>query len=432
MRARLVGVALAATSMVAISFLVPLGILVRDLAADRELSAAERDAEALARLLAVVGLDAVDELVGPVITETGQFGDRDATIVSSDGSVTGDELDEGEDVAAASQGATFRQQVSGGEAIYVPVVGAEGETAVVRVVARAEAMRSGVARVWVTLGLLGAVLVAVAVAVADRLGRSMIRPVDQLAAAADALGAGHLETRVDIDEPAELKKVGDAFNRLVSRVSGLLQQEREMAADMSHRLRTPLTAARLNVDAIPDEGHRDRISRQIDEIERVVDHIIQETRRSDRQAYGVKSDVRAVVANRIAFWEVLAVDERRQIEKQIDVESVLAEIPEDDLVAALDALIGNVFAHTEAGVGLRITVSTPEAGFVDVAVEDAGAGLPEDPRLFERGESGKGSTGLGLDIARRTARSTGGDLTIGRSGIGGAKLVMHLRAGSDV
>jgi len=431
-RARLVGVALAATSMVAISFLVPLGILVRDLAADRELSAAERDAEALARLLAVVGLDAVDELVGPVITETGQFGDRDATIVSSDGSVTGDELDDGENVAAATQGATFRQEVSGGEAIYVPVVGAGGETAVVRVVARAEAMTSGVARVWVTLGLLGAVLVAVAVAVADRLGRSMIRPVDQLAAAADALGAGHLETRVDIDEPAELKKVGDAFNRLVSRVSGLLQQEREMAADMSHRLRTPLTAARLNVDAIPDEGHRDRISRQIDEIERVVDHIIQETRRSDRQAYGVKSDVPAVVANRIAFWEVLAVDERRQIEKQIDVESVLAEIPEDDLVAALDALIGNVFAHTEAGVGLRITVSTPEAGFVDVAVEDAGAGLPEDPRLFERGESGKGSTGLGLDIARRTARSTGGDLTIGRSGIGGAKLVMHLRAGSDV
>ncbi len=63
MRARLVAVAFAVTAMVALAFVGPLMILVRDLAADRELSAAERDAGAVARLVAVIGSESIDQLV---------------------------------------------------------------------------------------------------------------------------------------------------------------------------------------------------------------------------------------------------------------------------------------------------------------------------------------------------------------------------------
>lgn len=110
-------------------------------------------------------------------------------------------------------------------------------------------MRAGVARVWWTLAALAAVLVVLAVVVADRLGRSMVRPVDDLAATADRMGSGDLDARVHIAGPPEIRRVGTAFNRLAAQIGTLLQLERETAADLSHRLRTPLTGARLNADA---------------------------------------------------------------------------------------------------------------------------------------------------------------------------------------
>ena len=73
----------------------------------------------------------------------------------------------------------------------------------------------------------------------------------------------------------------------------------------------------------------------------------------------------------------------------------------DELEAALDALLGNVFAHTPEGTAFRVEVRTLSDGGISLAVEDAGPGL--SPDFVERGVSGAGGTGLGLDIARRTA-----------------------------
>jgi hypothetical protein len=52
--------------------------------------------------------------------------------------------------------------------------------------------------------------------------------------------------------------------------------------------------------------------------------------------------------------------------------------PEADLAAALDALIGNVFAHTQPGTGLAVSVHRSNGPYVDVVVEDAGDGFPDD------------------------------------------------------
>ena len=104
MRARLVAVAVAVTAMVALAFVVPLMILVRDLAADRELSAAERDAGAVARLVAVIGSESVDQLVGPVLTTDGEYNDRPLTVVVVGGDTVGAPLDPGENIAPAVAG----------------------------------------------------------------------------------------------------------------------------------------------------------------------------------------------------------------------------------------------------------------------------------------------------------------------------------------
>jgi signal transduction histidine kinase len=86
----------------------------------------------------------------------------------------------------------------------------------------------------------------------------------------------------------------------------------------------------------------------------------------------------------------------------------------------VDALLGNVLAHTPEGVGFRVRVRSRD-GNVSLLVEDSGSGFT-DVRSVRRGQSSTGSTGLGLDIVRRTAEATGGTLTIGEGSDGGGRV----------
>jgi len=423
MRRSLIVVAVAVTSMVAIAFLVPLAILTRDLAADRELASAERDAESVARLIVVVaessGSIDIDQVL-PSVSAT----DRPLTVVAPDGTVVGPPLDQGEDISPAEEGASFRQPVEGGEAVYVPVVTSDG-TFVVRSVATDEAMTEGVVRTWIILVVVGVVLVMIAVLVADRLGRSVVTPVEELSEAAERLGAGDLDARVEPSGPDEIEAVGRAFNRLAIQVEELLRSEREEVADLAHRLRTPLTGARLTAESLPTDERREVILGQLDELHRVVDHVIAEARRVDRASMMTRSDLAQITGYRITYWEPLASDEERDVTVDIAVRPAPVGVARNDLTAAVDALIGNVFAHTERGVGLTVAVRESPGGGVEFVVEDRGDGFPSDIDVTARGESGARSSGLGLDIARRTVESAGGSMVVGTSPSGGASVVLR-------
>ena len=89
-------------------------------------------------------------------------------------------------------------------------------------------------------------------------------------------------------------------------------------------------------------------------------------------------------------------------------------------------LLDNVFTHTADDVAVRVTLTAEDDGVL-LVVEDAGAGLPDDLDATARGTSGAGSTGLGLSIAARTARESGGWLATGASDMGGARVAVTLR-----
>ena len=77
-------------------------------------------------------------------------------------------------------------------------------------------------------------------------------------------------------------------------------------------------------------------------------------------------------------------------------------VPAAELAAALDAVLGNVFRYTPQGTAFEVAVSRRD-GYVAVRVDDAGPGIADPDRALRRGASDQGSTGLGLDIARRVA-----------------------------
>jgi len=278
---------------------------------------------------------------------------------------------------------------------------------------------------WVILGLLGAMLIIIAAWVADRLGRSMVDPVKQLSITARTLGHGDMSARVDPAGPHEIEEVGLEINRLADRIGRLLQAERESAADLAHRLRTPLTAARLSVDGLPDGSHKDRLNTDLDELQRTTDYIIREARRPMRNDAEQSCDVAEIVGERAAFWLPLAIEQGREIEVRIDPGSATVPMASGDAEVMMDALLENVLAHTPEGAPMCVCVSIGEEA-VHISIEDAGPGFT-DLSMVARGISSRDSTGLGLDIVRRAVEASDGTLTIGTSGaLGGASVILEL------
>jgi len=261
------------------------------------------------------------------------------------------------------------------------------------------------------------VLLLLALLVADRLARSLTRPVTDLASTARRLGGGDLSARTTPAGPREVRDVGLAVNQLAGRIGELLAAEREGAADLAHRLRTPLTALRLDVEALPP-GERNRVLDDVDALSRGIDEVIAEARRPVREGLGADSDATAVVADRVRFWSVLAEEEGRPVTVDLADGPLPVRVAAADLAAAVDALLGNVFAHTPEGTGFGVTVRARDTGGASVVVADTGPGMPDASGALVRGHSGGGSTGLGLDIAQRTAQASGGTVELSSSPAG--------------
>jgi signal transduction histidine kinase len=395
--------ALSITSIVILAFLIPLAVLIRDLAADRALSAAEREAQTIARFASTV--DGSDQSAGGLdaaLTVT-----SGTSIVMSDGSLLGAALPEGVDLGAAREnGQAYRQPLDDGQAVVVPVFRGTGVPWVVVVAVSGAELTENVGFAWTVLGALGVVLIALALFVAARMGRAVVEPIDALVDATHRLGRGELTVAVEPSGPAELSEVGAAFNTLTGRVSALMDRERETAADISHRLRTPLTALKLDIEALESKVDVGRLQRDVDELERVVGHVISEARRSTRDGGGMVTDLGPIVSERVRYWGFLADDQARRW--TLDVEPGKFQVAGNpaDLEAMVDAVIENVFAHTPPGTSYRIRLVRTSTD-AELTVGDDGPGIT-DVTLLERGTSGGSSTGLGADIVSKTAQAAGG------------------------
>ncbi|MCO7218657.1 HAMP domain-containing sensor histidine kinase [Klenkia sp. PcliD-1-E] len=415
MRRRITLLVAATTSVVLLAFLLPAAALVSRVAEARALDAARQQVQTLLPVVALApGLDGVTAAV-----DTGLAAGRQVAVVWPDGTLVGDPAAV---LPAAVPSTATTVDVDGGTVVVQPVARGGG-TAVVTVRVPDDVLRAGVLRTWLVLGGLGVVLFTLALLVADRLAHSLTRPVSELAATADRLGRGELDARVEPAGPADIRAVGTAVNRLAGRIGELLVAERENAADLAHRLRTPLTALRLDVDALPAGAGRDRLVEDVDELSRTVDAVISEARRPVRAGLQAQCDAVAVVADRVAFWAVLAEDEDRVVDVDVAPGPLPVRLPAADLAAAVDALLGNVFAHTPAGTPFAVTVAPRAGGGARLVVADRGPGVHATGAV-QRGVSGRGSTGLGLDIARRTAEASGGAATV--AGADGTQVVLEL------
>lgn len=421
MRARLILLVAATSSLVLVAFLVPLALLVRTAAADRALSAAIVDVQALAPLVATLDETALARAMDATTADGG----RPMTVFLPNGHVVGLPAPVTDAVRQAGGGQSLTAQVPGGREVVVAVAGLPGGTAVIRTFVPDRELHAGVTRSWLVLGLLGLGLLVVTGVVAAQLARTITRPLTAVANVSHRLAHGSLGARAADDGPPEVRQVSAGLNLLAGRITELLAQERSTVADLSHRLRTPLTALRIDVESLADTRSRDRLIADLDAVERTVDDVIREAGRPVRDGVAVCSDATAVVADRVRFWSVLAEEQGRPVRVALPDAPVAVRVGAEDLAACVDALIGNVFAHTPEATAFQVTLWPLELGGARLCLADDGAGMPADaaPR---RGNSGGGSTGLGLDIVARTAARAGGSVRVERSSSGGAQITVEL------
>jgi len=411
----------ATTSLVLVAFVVPLAVLIRSATAEQAVSAATRDAGALVSVVATS-----DRATAELAAEqsSGMSG-HPFTIYYPDGAVVGDQISPRPAVELALRGRRLTAEAAGGVEVVMAVELVEGGTGAVRTFVPDDELSAGVLRSWLVLGALGIGLVALGVVVADRLARNLVRPLVRAAEVSHRLGAGELDARAEVACPAETRAVASGLNQLAGRIAAMLRQERESLADLSHRLRTPLMALRLEAEELPTDQSR-RILDGVGAVERAVTQVINDARaRGVEAAGGGRCDAAAVVRERVAFWSPLAEDTGREFHTAVTAGPVSVRCAAPELAAAVDALLGNVFAHTPDGAPFAVSLEERPNGGASLTVAEGGAGLgTADP--VGRGVSSGSSTGLGRVIARRVAESSGGGLTVGRSELGGAAIMLEL------
>jgi signal transduction histidine kinase len=422
----------ATTCLVLIAFLVPVALLLRTVAESEAMSRANFRVQAITPL---VGDGAsADSLEQSLAAAPG------LSVFPPSGPVLGAPAPRTDAVRlATAQKRALTVDTAEGLEIVTPVVGTDG-VSVVRIVVPRSDLTRGVTTAWLALTGLGVALVLLGLLVADRLARSIVAPISELSAVSHRLARAELTARARPAGPPELREVAGALNHLAGRIQDLLREEREHVADLSHRLRTPLTALRLEAESLADPQEAERLTAAADGIERAVTAVIQQARRRGAGRPDPACDATAVLRDRLAFWSVLAEDTNREVRQTLPPTKLPVALPADDLAATLDALLGNVFAHTPDGVALAVELRPRAGGGATLTVSDAGPGFPTLPAApdsaaddagagaLSRGASGSGSTGLGLDIARRAAETGGGRLVLGAGPDGGALVRLELAA----
>jgi signal transduction histidine kinase len=269
--------------------------------------------------------------------------------------------------------------------------------------------------------------------------RRIARPLEELAAAADEVAAGHYDVAVpERTWGSEVERLSTRFHEMTTRLAESEQLSRNFLMSVSHELRTPLTAIRGHVAALregilEDEASRSRslevVSEEALRLERLVGDVLDLAKLDARRFALLREevDMRALCERAYATFAEEA--RSRGIEYDLELGEGAVLITDGDRVLQIVTnLLANALHWTPAGGRVDLGLGT-DNGEVKVTVGDTGPGIaPEaEERVFRAFWSGDGGgTGLGLTIARELSLALGGRLELHSEPGRGSRFVLVL------
>jgi signal transduction histidine kinase len=272
------------------------------------------------------------------------------------------------------------------------------------------------------------------------LGRSIVRPIEELESTSAALARGDLAARAKPDGARELAGLARSLNETAANLEELFDARRQLVAWASHDLRTPLASLQAMLEALEDglaapDRYLPAMREQVETLGRLIEDLF-ELARIDSGVLTLElrdSPLSPVVAACLRGVEAEA--EARQIRLEARVgDGASARCAPDKVERVLYNLITNALRHTPSDGAVAVVVE-PGVGEVRVSVEDTGEGIAQEAlrRMFDRFWRGdrarsSGGAGLGLAIARGLVEAQGGRIWAESRPDGGARVNFTLPA----
>ena len=276
-------------------------------------------------------------------------------------------------------------------------------------------MRRLQAEVAVFVVLLVVLSISTGTVVATVTARRLTEPMRHVADRAIRLGAGDFRADSSRYGVAELDLVADSLDTSAAALALLVQRERDLVGDVSHQLRSRLTALQLRLETVAMTANPDAAedaSAALDQAERlaqVLDELLAAASAA-RAAEAQPVNLAVRLPMMVAEWRELLRAKGRVLRLRVP-EGLLARATPGRLREALGVLLDNSLKY---GTGTVLVSARRGDGMVLIEVSDAGPGVPDDlaAHVFERGVSGSGSTGVGLALARALVDADGGRLEL--------------------
>jgi len=283
--------------------------------------------------------------------------------------------------------------------------------------------------------MVGTSLILMAVAILFL--RNQIRPIRQLAEAAEEFGKGRDVGHFHPSGATEVRQAASAFISMRDRIQRQIAQRTEMLAGVSHDLRTPLTRMKLQLVMLSESDDVQHLQADVSEMERMVEGYLAFLRGQDSEAV-VDTNIRSLIngvavdAGRKGVSVFIAAEVEDSTEQTKAREYVdIVPLRPNAIRRCMTNLIDNAARH---GEHVEISVSWVKDQ-LEISVDDDGPGIPEEQREevfrpFYRLDASRnaetGGMGLGLAIARDVAHNHGGDILLSDSPLGGLRASVRL------
>lgn len=299
---------------------------------------------------------------------------------------------------------------------------AMGSSGSLRLEVPSEQLRTQQKQAVGAVGVLVLLAITTGAVVAVVTARRLAGPLQDVAERAARLAEGDFRPDPLRHDIPELDRVSDVLDAATVEISGRLQRERALVADVSHQLRSRLTAVRLRLDELSVHEDPDVVTEaeeamaQVDRLTDGIDELVRASRSSGSSATTVPviRELEAVTRDWQPQFEAAA----RRLALNGD-HGVMASTTGSRLREAVSVLVDNAFVHGGGDCTVsvrRIDGVANREPMVCVEVTDQGSGVDNDlaPHIFDRGFSGAGSTGVGLALARALIEADGGRLELQR------------------
>ncbi len=410
MRRRIRGAIVGVSAIILLALGVPLAVVVHRSVVDAEVVELQVSA---ATVLAEIEIPISEEQLAEFTSEPdapARFGvyDVTGTRMFGRGPRTADRV-----VSEALDG-TSATSVDGEIVVATPIV-EPGTERVLGVLRMSESMAGAdqrARRAWLIMGSAGVAALGLAWLIGNRLARILADPLSDLAATAASIGEGAGIEAGPSSGIDEIDGLAAVLALRARKVFEALQREQQFSADVSHQLRTPLTALRLKLDGNVDQrlegAALDAAIADVDRLEVTIEHLLAVARDAVPTAGVIALDVAA--GDAAERWA----QRLGMVERSVTVvgsEPVMVRANRASVDEVLDVLIDNGLRHGVGAIEIRLRRVTGGIA-VDVSDEGSSISLLEADRVFTRRHGSGDGEGIGLAVARSIAEAEGGRLLL--------------------